>query len=92
MLVLQLGRFSNGAAKALARAAFCQPDVVVLDDVLSALDRPTAEAIFSRLFGPNGLLKKSNTTIILATHSGNSQYIPLQTDVIADCRCSGTLQ
>lgn len=42
----------------------------MLDDVLSALDRPTAAAIFSRLFSPTGLLKKFNTTVILATHSG----------------------
>ncbi len=41
----------------------------VLDDVFSSLDTNTAKAIFANLFGPRGVLKRSASTAILATHS-----------------------
>ena len=43
---------------------------MLLDDVLSGLDLETSQAIFSRLLGPTGLLRKLAATVVLATHSG----------------------
>ncbi|KAK5996562.1 ABC multidrug transporter B [Cladobotryum mycophilum] len=54
---------------ALARAIYSRKPILVLDDVFSALDRRTSRAVFSRLLGLNGLLRKSGTTVIMVTHS-----------------------
>lgn len=43
--------------------------MVVLDDVLSALDPRTAKAIFSNLLGPQGLFTQSGATVVLTTPS-----------------------
>lgn len=45
---------------------------MIADDILSALDSQTAHHAFTRVFGPDGLLKKHGRTAILATHSGTS--------------------
>lgn len=52
---------------ALARAVYARADIVVLDDVLSAVDHLVAQKLLKRVF--TGLLK--DTTIILATHRLN---------------------
>jgi len=64
----------SGGQKArvsLARCVYSQSDIVLLDDILSALDAATGKAIFDSLLdntGPsNGLLK--NAAVILVTHS-----------------------
>lgn len=64
-------RLSGGQKQriAIARAVYSGAEILVLDDVLSALDIDTAEALFARLLSPNGLLKEQNRTVILATHS-----------------------
>ncbi|KAK3185969.1 hypothetical protein K4F52_005192 [Lecanicillium sp. MT-2017a] len=54
---------------ALARAVYARAHMVVLDDVFSALDTNTAKAVFANLFGPRGVLKRSVSTVVLATHS-----------------------
>lgn len=36
------------------------------------MDAKTEERIFNNLFGPNGLLKEGDTTVILATNAGES--------------------
>ena len=41
---------------------------VIIDDVLSGLDNTTEKPVFDRIFGRNGILRKSRTTVILATH------------------------
>lgn len=52
----------------LARAAYSQPDLVLLDDPLSALDSGTAKLVFERLIkGPNAFF--SNTAVVLVTHA-----------------------
>lgn len=61
--------------KALARALATRPSVLVVDDIFAALDRKTAAKIFARLFGPNGLLRQSQTTVVMATHSGKDSSI-----------------
>lgn len=42
---------------------------MVLDDVLTGLDRATEASILDAVFGPSGLLKSSQTTVVLTTNS-----------------------
>jgi len=52
----------------LARAAYSQPDLVLLDDPLSALDSGTAKLVFERLIkGPNAFFATS--AVVLVTHA-----------------------
>lgn len=48
---------------------------MVLDDVLSAVDARTEKCLVERLFGKTGLLRKMNSTIILATHAGEYNQV-----------------
>ncbi|KAI9691968.1 MAG: hypothetical protein M1820_009646 [Bogoriella megaspora] len=54
---------------ALARAIYSRKSVVIIDDVLSGLDNTTEKLVFNRLFSQNGLLRRSQATIVLATHA-----------------------
>ncbi|KAH8666573.1 P-loop containing nucleoside triphosphate hydrolase protein [Xylariales sp. PMI_506] len=54
---------------ALARAVYARKDLLLLDDVLSALDQETQRSIVARLFSDQGLLRKSHSTTIIVTHS-----------------------
>ncbi|KAJ7364775.1 P-loop containing nucleoside triphosphate hydrolase protein, partial [Mycena albidolilacea] len=51
---------------AIARAVYARADLVLLDDVLSALDGETEAHVFASLFGPDGMLKGKTT--VLVTH------------------------
>ncbi|KAJ6528440.1 P-loop containing nucleoside triphosphate hydrolase protein [Mycena capillaripes] len=51
---------------AIARAVYARADLVLLDDVFSALDGETEAHVFASLFGPDGLLKGKTT--VLVTH------------------------
>ncbi|POR33115.1 Canalicular multispecific organic anion transporter 1 [Tolypocladium paradoxum] len=64
-------RLSGGQRQrlALARAIAARKDVVLLDDVFSALDRTTRQLVSTRLLGPSGLLHRLGTTVIYTTHS-----------------------
>lgn len=53
----------------MARAIYSRHQVVVLDDVFSGLDASSEERIFLRLLGSSGVLRKSGTTVVLATHA-----------------------
>lgn len=53
----------------LARALYARKELVLLDDVLSALDGKTEEMIVQRLFGADGLFRKLGTTVVLVTHA-----------------------
>ncbi|KAJ5498183.1 ABC transporter integral membrane type 1 [Penicillium expansum] len=57
------------ARLAIARAVYAQENLILLDDVFSGLDGKTEEYLFHNLFGPDGLLKESGTTVIIATHA-----------------------
>ncbi|KAI0490109.1 putative ATP-binding cassette transporter [Xylaria cf. heliscus] len=57
---------------ALARAVALRPSVILLDDVLSAVDRTTKKHILENLFGANGLLTEQGTTIIQVTQDYQS--------------------
>ena len=49
---------------------------MILDDVLAGLDWATERHILDTVFGPNGLFKQLNCTVILATNSGNKLIEP----------------
>ncbi|XP_054437323.1 ATP-binding cassette sub-family C member 2 isoform X2 [Pteronotus mesoamericanus] len=51
----------------LARAAYQNSDIYILDDPLSAVDAHVGKHIFEKVLGPNGLLK--GKTRLLVTHS-----------------------
>ncbi|KAJ6527114.1 P-loop containing nucleoside triphosphate hydrolase protein [Mycena capillaripes] len=51
---------------AIARAVYARADLVLLDDVFSALDGETEAHVFASLFGPDGMLKGKTT--MLVTH------------------------
>ncbi|KAJ4130214.1 hypothetical protein NW768_007197 [Fusarium equiseti] len=57
---------------AIARAVYSRSSLVVLDDVFSSLDKSTADTVFHRILGENGLLRAS--TVILTT--SNVHYLP----------------
>ncbi|NWV38493.1 MRP1 protein, partial [Grantiella picta] len=61
----------------LARAVYCNADVYLLDDPLSAVDAHVGKHIFEKVIGPKGILK--NKTRVLVTHAIN--YLP-QMDTI----------
>lgn len=56
--------------QALARAVYIRPEIIILDDVLSALDPNTEAHVAERLLGPDGLLRQLGATVILITHAG----------------------
>lgn len=43
--------------------------MVVLDDVLSAVDKETTALIMTRLFGEGGLLRSLGTTVVMTTNT-----------------------
>ncbi|KAJ3496798.1 hypothetical protein NLG97_g2398 [Lecanicillium saksenae] len=55
----------------LARAVYAQTDIMVIDDILSALDPATAKAVFVNLFGKEGLVRRWNCTVIMTTNQLN---------------------
>ncbi|EXL76825.1 hypothetical protein FOPG_08508 [Fusarium oxysporum f. sp. conglutinans race 2 54008] len=57
---------------ALSRAVYSRKKLIILDDVFSSLDRTTADAVFHRLLGADGLLRTS--TVVLVT--SNVHYLP----------------
>ncbi|RAL03019.1 P-loop containing nucleoside triphosphate hydrolase protein, partial [Aspergillus ibericus CBS 121593] len=65
---------------ALARAIYSGLDILVLDDVFSALDARTAGRIGNRLLGPAGLFRELDKTVILSTHTVN--FLPFADEVI----------
>ncbi|RFU34159.1 hypothetical protein B7463_g2169, partial [Scytalidium lignicola] len=60
---------------ALARAVYSRPEIIILDDVLSALDAKTEAHVAEMLLGPDGIFRKQGTTVILITHA--TQHLPL---------------
>lgn len=65
----------------LARALYLQTDLLILDDVFSGLDADTEERVFRDVFGPDGLLRRRNCTVILCTHS--IRHLPAADYIIA---------
>ncbi|KAF3480026.1 ABC transporter [Arthroderma uncinatum] len=69
----QGSRLSGGQKMrvSFARALYSRNDTMILDDVLTGLDRATERHILDEVFRPDGLLKKLKSTVILATNSAN---------------------
>ncbi|KAL1871985.1 hypothetical protein VTK73DRAFT_1815 [Phialemonium thermophilum] len=65
----------------LARALYLQTDLLVLDDVFSGLDADTEEQVFRQVFGPDGLLRRRRSTVLLCTHS--IRHLPAADHIIA---------
>ncbi|KAL5316922.1 hypothetical protein ACEPPN_015974 [Leptodophora sp. 'Broadleaf-Isolate-01'] len=65
---------------ALARAVYSRSKILVLDDVLSALDKQTERKVIDNLLGTNGMLQKMGCTVIMVTHS--RQYVHLADQVV----------
>jgi ATP-binding cassette, subfamily C (CFTR/MRP), member 1 len=61
---------------ALARAVYARKKIVLLDDVLGALDFKTANLVFDRLLSKEGILRKLQSTIILVSHAGTMLCFP----------------
>ncbi|XP_044069110.1 canalicular multispecific organic anion transporter 1 isoform X2 [Siniperca chuatsi] len=62
----------------LARAAYSQADIYLLDDPLSAVDSHVGKHLFDKVIGPNGLLK--DRTRILVTHGVN--FLPYVDEIV----------
>lgn len=62
---------SGGQKKriSLARSLYAEPRIAIFDDVLSGVDSHTAHNIAHEVFGPEGVLRKSKTTVIFASQS-----------------------
>ncbi|PYH89268.1 multidrug resistance-associated protein [Aspergillus ellipticus CBS 707.79] len=69
---------------ALARAVYARRKLVLLDDVLRALDRKTKGIVVERLFGKDGLLKRLGSTVIMVTHETEYLAYADQVFVVAD--------
>ena len=54
---------------ALARALYSRSEVFILDDVLSALDKRTERNVVNRILGPDGLIRKLGSTVVMVTHA-----------------------
>ncbi|XP_049645216.1 multidrug resistance-associated protein 1 [Suncus etruscus] len=61
----------------LARAVYCNSDIYLFDDPLSAVDAHVGKHIFDKVIGPKGMLK--HKTRLLVTHG--ISYLP-QADVV----------
>jgi ABC-type multidrug transport system fused ATPase/permease subunit len=48
---------------------YAKKPLLILDDVFAGLDPKTEHEVFMALFGPEGLLRQANATIVLATNS-----------------------
>ncbi|KAM6186730.1 ATP-binding cassette sub-family C member 2 [Rhynchocyon petersi] len=62
----------------LARAAYQDSDIYILDDPLSAVDAHVGKHIFNKVLGPNGLLK--GKTRLLVTHS--IHFLPQMDEIV----------
>ncbi|RYP21686.1 hypothetical protein DL765_002147 [Monosporascus sp. GIB2] len=65
----------------LGRALYLQSNLLVLDDIFSGLDADTEEQVFRRVFGPDGLLRRRRSTVVLCTHS--VRHLPAADYIIA---------
>lgn len=65
----------------VARALYSQADVMIFDDVLSGLDNDTEAELFRRVFGPDGITRRRNTTVVICTHS--VRHLPSADHIIA---------
>lgn len=48
---------------------YARPSIIILDDVLSALDSKTEAHVAEQLLSKKGILRSLGTTVILVTHA-----------------------
>ncbi|KAL5362924.1 P-loop containing nucleoside triphosphate hydrolase protein [Aspergillus floccosus] len=68
------GSLLSGGQKqrvALARAVYADSTIILLDDPLSSMDQMTGNHIFTHLLGPDGLLRRRNTTVVCVMSTDN---------------------
>lgn len=53
----------------------------MLDDIFSGLDMAMEEQVFRKVFGPDGLLRRRRSTVVLCTHS--VRHLPAADHIIA---------
>ncbi|CRG91304.1 ABC transporter C family member 3 [Talaromyces islandicus] len=66
------GSFLSGGQKqriALARAVYSRCQLILLDDVFSGVDAYNVSLISNRLLGKDGLLRKTQATVVFVTHT-----------------------
>jgi len=68
-IVLGCGIVIDFVLQALARAVYRKPDLILLDDIFSGLDRKSATHIFDAVFSEAGLLADMRCAVVLVTHS-----------------------
>lgn len=51
---------------------YSRQEVIILDDSFSALDSRTEQTVIHRLLGPNGLMRSSEQTVIIASNTGTA--------------------
>ncbi|KAI0675473.1 metal resistance protein YCF1 [Trametes maxima] len=76
------------ARVALARAVYARADIVILDDVLAALDSHVAKHVFDHVIGPNGVLAtKARIVVTNSIHflKQFSQVLYMRRGVILEC-------
>ncbi|OKL58187.1 hypothetical protein UA08_06868 [Talaromyces atroroseus] len=54
---------------ALARALYSRKRLLILDDVLSAVDWQTEQIILNRVFGKEGICRRTGLTVLMTAHS-----------------------
>ncbi|OHE98019.1 ABC transporter [Colletotrichum orchidophilum] len=65
---------------AISRGLYARQELLLLDDVFSGLDSSTEDTVFNNLFGFDGLLRHTDTTVILA--SSDSRRVSFADDVV----------
>lgn len=51
---------------------YSRHDVMLLDDIFSALDPATMKTIMTKLFSGEGLFRKMRTTVIIVSNNGKT--------------------
>ncbi|EHK50430.1 multidrug resistance-like protein [Trichoderma atroviride IMI 206040] len=64
----------------MARAAFARSELLVMDDCFSGLDANTEDTVFDNLLSREGILRKANMTIVLA--SSDYRRVPYADQII----------
>ncbi|KAB5582239.1 putative ABC transporter [Coniochaeta sp. 2T2.1] len=65
---------------ALARAVYARCEIVLLDDIFSALDGKTEQQVFGNLFGATGLFRRLKTTVLLV--SSSTHHFPSADNIV----------
>jgi ABC-type multidrug transport system fused ATPase/permease subunit len=65
----------------VARALYSEATLMIFDDILSGLDLGTESELFRRVFGPGGITRRRNVTVVVCTHS--VRHLPFADQIIA---------